>query len=300
MSANTPTGQHDLPKTYLRRFAINPNDRNLKSMVYCYWKTKHETKTKAISIDSKRFKKNDFYTINEHDDPYAFENFFRVEIEPLYNIIMSEISQEENLTSSCRGQLLLWLYFNKYRNEANRNNLEALTNFLIESPYKMQYGNERFESIKLEVREYAKKQAKHIQLKSFLQEDLFMNFEKGMGTKHWIILKSNKENPFLTNDNPGFSVNVDMAIPDLGTLNSFYATNGKASNYFILSPKYCLLISPFWAGTPLDMSLNNQIIRCVSTNDTNIDFINYCTITTRTQYIISNDKKRIERYSMIL
>ena len=53
--------------------------------------------------------------------------------------------------------------------------------------------------IKLEVREYAKKQAKHIQLKSFLQEDLFMNFEKGMGTKHWIILKSNKENLIRAN-----------------------------------------------------------------------------------------------------
>lgn len=300
MNSNLPTGQHDLPKTYLRRFVIDPQDRNLKSMVYCYSKTKYEAKIKAISIDSKRFKKNDFYTIKELADPYAFENFFRVEVEPLYNKIMAEISQETNLTHDCRGKILLWLFFNKYRNEANRNNLELLTNFLIEMPYKMQHGNQKFESIIEEVRKYSKIKAKYVQLFSLLEKKLFLNFEKGMGTKHWIILKSNKENSFLTNDNPGFSVNVDMAIPDLETLNSFYATNGKASNYFILSTQYCLLISPFWEGTPLDMSLNNQIIKCVRIKDPHIDFINYCTITTRTQYLISNDNKRIERYLMVL
>jgi len=296
-TTNKPTGQHHLPKTYLRRFSIDPNDRNLKSMVYCFWTNQYETKTEPTSIDSKKFKENDFYTINHDTEPYAFENYFRVEIEPLYNKIMVEVESELNLSFECRQFLILWLYNNKCRNKANRANLERLTNFMIEVPYSMQYGKEKFEPLKEEAKKYATAKAKEIQLDSLIKEDLVMEFDKGMGTKHWIILKSKSGKQFLTNDNPGFSVNMEMGVADINSLNSFYATNAKASNYFILSPKYCLLISPFWQGTPMETSIHNQEIEFKVTNDKHIDFINYCTKVTRTTFLISNDKNLIDKHT---
>lgn len=124
-----------------------------------------------------------------------------------------------------------------------------------------------------------------------------MEFDKGMGTKHWIILKSKPGNQFLTNDIPGFSVNMEMGIADINSLNSFYATNSKASNYFVLSPKYCLLINPFWQGTPMETSIHNQEIEFKVTNDKHIDFINHCTKVTRITFLISNDKGLIDKHT---
>lgn len=298
-TTNNPIEQHDLPKTYLRRFAIDPNDRRFKSFVYCFWTNQYETKTELVSVNSKRFKKDDFYTINHKTEPYAFENFFKLEIEPLYNKIMTEVESEINLSFKCRQHLILWLYNNKYRNKANRENLERLTNFLIEVPYSMQYGKEKFEPLREEVKKIATIKTKEIQLESLTKKDLVIEFDKGMGTKHWIILKSKPDNQFLTNDNPGFSINMELGVADPNSLNSFYATNYKASNYFVLSPKYCLLISPFWQGTPLKTSIYNQEIEFKVSNDKHIDFINYCTKVTRTTYLISNDKNLINKHTKV-
>lgn len=210
---------------------------------------------------------------------------------------MAEIESELNLSFECRQHLILWLYNNKYRNKANRDNLERITNFLIEVPYSMQYGKEKFEPLKEKAKRIAGIKAKEIQLGSLVKEDLILNFDKGMGTKHWMILKSRPDNQFLTNDNPGFSVNIEMGEADINSLNNSYATNHKASNYFVLSPKYCLLISPFWQGTPIETSIHNQRIEFVVTNDKHIGFINYCTKVTRTTFLISNDKNLIAKHT---
>ena len=294
---NNPTEQHDLPRTYLRRFAIDPNDRKFQSLVYCFWTNHYETKTKPVSINSEKFKKHDFYTIENASEPYAFENYFTKEIEPLYNKIFTEIEKEINLSFECRQYLVLWLYFNKYRNKANRDNIEQFINFMIEVPCSMHYGKEIFEPLREDAKMFASIKAKEFQLESLGREDLFLKFYNVMGSKHWIVLKSNPDNQFLTNDDPGFSINVEYGLADVETLNSLYGINSKASNYFVLSPKYCLLISPFLQGTPLEMSIHNQVIEFKITNDKNIDFINYCTKITRTTYLISNNKKIIDKHT---
>jgi hypothetical protein len=97
---NTPIGQHDLPMTYLKWFAIDPNDRRFKSIVYCFWKNQYEAKIKQVSINSEKFKKDDFYTINHSIEPYFVENFFSSEIEPLYNNIMAEVESEISLPAA--------------------------------------------------------------------------------------------------------------------------------------------------------------------------------------------------------
>lgn len=292
---NKPVGQHDLPKTYLRRFSIDPSNRKLKSFVFCYWTSIHGAKIEQVSIDSKKFKIDDFYTINNLEEPYIFETTFRDIIEPLYNKIMLEIERESNLTIECRQNLMVWLFMNKYRNKANRDNIERITNFIIETSYSMEHGKDKFMSLKEGAKIFSKRKAKEFQLQSLMKEELMMEFDKGLGTKHWIILKSKKDNPFLTNDNPGFSVNIDMATPDMGTLSNFYATNSKASNYFVLSPRYCLMISPYWTGTPLETSIQNQTIEFKTTNDKHIEFINSCTKLTSSKYLISNQRRQLEK-----
>jgi len=295
-TTNNPYGQHDLPKTYLRRFSIDPNNRKLKSFIYCFWTNTYESKIEKVSIDSEKFKKDNFYTVNHDSDPYVLENFFKTEIEPLYNKIMLEVESEVNLSIDCRHNLIIWLFYNKYRNKANRDKFEKLLNFLIEIPYSLRYGKEKFKPLREEAKKIAGIKAKEVQLLTFIKEDLFKAFEKGIGTKHWIVLKSKPNNRFLTNDNPGFSIDIEMGIADINSLNNSYSTNHGASNYFVLTPEYCLLVSPFWEGTPLETSIKNQEIEFKITNDKHIDFINHCTTITRTMYIISNSKSLIEKH----
>lgn len=299
MTNNEPTGQHDLPRTYLKRFVIDPNNRKFRSMIYCYWENQYETKCETVSINSKKFKNDNFYTVNHPNEPFIFETFFKDEIEPLYNKIMIEIESEQNPSFECRNYLILWLFYNKYRNKAFREIIENLVNFQIETSYSMQYGKEKFKPLSEEAKSIAASKAKKLHLQFLFKEEMLLNFEKGIGTNHWIILKSKPNNQFLTNDDPGFSINIEMGNIDFNSLNSSYATNYKASNFFILSPKYCLLISPFWEGTPLDISILNQHIEFKITNNSYIDFINYCTKVTRTKYLISNNKIMIDKHTKI-
>lgn len=275
---NEPQKQHDVPKTYLRRFAIDPNDRKLRNMVYCFWTNQYESKTEDTSVDSNKFKKPNFYTIDDSNEPYVLELFFKKRIEPLYNKIMKEVEREENLSLACRKRLNHWLYYNKYRNKSNRDNLERIINSSFNIISKLR----NIELSKEEIRSAASPTAKRIQLDSLIDDDLATKFEIGMGVKHWMLLKSKSKNNFLTNDNPGFSINVEMSVPDMNSLSSSFATNSKAWNYFVLSPKYCLLISTFWEGALKEISI--QEIEFKVTSDKHIDFINSCTTITRTNY----------------
>jgi hypothetical protein len=290
-----PSNQHIVPKTYLKRFAIDPLNRKLKSMVWTYWKDKRETKLKTESIDSDKFKKPDFYTIDNETDPFVFENYFKTEIEPLYNEIIGEIALEKSISLQCRTNLILWLYNNKYRNKANRDNLERNLLNMIRFTQAYQFGMDKFNEIADEIGTKVKGDTKNIHLESLVGPDLIVEFEKGMGTKHWIILKSRSENKFISNDNPGFSINIDLNQPDFRTLTHYYATNNAATNYYPLSPDYCLMISPYWEGTPLETSLRNQTIEFKITNNRHIDFINACTALTRTKYLVSQSKELLEK-----
>lgn len=294
-----PSNQHDVPKTYLKRFAIDPLDRKLQSIVWTYWKDERETKIKRESVDSDKFKKPDFYTIDNESHPFVFEDYFKTEIEPLYNKILDEITSEKNISLECRTNLILWLYNNKYRNKANRENLERNLLNMTKFSHAYQFGMDKFNEIAHEAGSKTKSDTKNIHLESLVRSDLIVEFEKGMGTKHWIILKSNSRNRFISSDNPGFSINIDLNQPDFRTLTYYYATNNAATNYYALSPNYCLMISPYGEGTPLETSLRNQIIEYKTANNYHIDFINACTALTRTRYLVSQSKELLEKIKAI-
>lgn len=292
-----PISQHHLPKTYLRRFAINPSDKKNKSFVYAgYFMPNRKVKIEIVSINSTKFKIDNFYTIDHESEPFVFEDLFSKHVEPLYNKIMTEVESERNLSLEIRAYFIVWLYYNKYRNKSERDNLERLMNNIIGATTEMRYGKEKYESLKNQIQLDSSQNAKELQLGMLWNDNLFTEFEKGIGTKHWLIFRSRKNNSFITSDNPGFSINVDMGSPDYNTLANTYATNYKASNYFPLSPKYCLLISPFWQGTPMDLDLRTQEIEFITPNANHQHFINLCTMQCRDQYLLSNEKPILEKY----
>ena len=284
-----PVDQHIIPKTYLKHFAIDPKDRKLKSLVWIKRFDHNKTMVSKESIDSRKFKICDFYTVECEDSPYVIEDYFSSEIEPVYNDIIDEVELELNLSQDCRSKLILWLYNIKYRNTYNRTNIERNLRNIVH--FTFSYQNEFDRLINpAPSPENISREARGAHLQSLLRQDLLSEFEKGMGTKHWIILKSRPESKFITNDNPGFSLNVNLGVPDFNTLTSYFATNHEATNYYILSPKYCLMISPFWKDTPLEVSLKNQTINYKITNVRHIQFINKCTSITRNKLVIASDK----------
>lgn len=294
---NEPISQHHLPRTYLRRFAIDTKNKSKRSFIYaCYFTPINKVKIEIVSTNSTKFKIDHFYTTGHESEPFAFENLLSKHVEPLYNKIMTEIEGEKKLTLKCKAYLIVWLFFNKYRNKSERDNLGRLLNNIIGATTVMKYGKVKFESLKEQIKIESSKNAKQLQLGMLWNDNLFAEFEKGIGTKHWLIFKSRKNSSFITSDNPGFSINVDMGSPNYASLANTYATNYKASNYFPLSPRYCLLISPFWKGTSLDLNLENQEIEFITPNANHQHFINLCTMRCRDKYLLSNEKLILEKY----
>lgn len=288
-----PRKQHIVPKTYLKRFSIDPSDRGLRSFVWIKTEVRSKTVLSKESIDSDKFKVSDFYSVAHEDNPFVVESYFQSEVEPLYNTIMEEVHSETNLSAECRDRLILWLYNIKYRNVYNRENIHRnLQNLVHHTESFRTPFNRLIDPTPSE--HQIDFHSKQIHLHALLRQDLLTDFEKGMATKHWIVLKSRPTLRFITSDNPGFSINIDLGMPDLKSLTSYFATNCAATNYFVLSPNYCVMISAFWNGTPLELNLKNQTIEFTVTNQRHIGFINFCTSATRNRLLIAHDKKLLE------
>ena len=299
---NKPISQHYLPKTYLKGFVIDKKDSRRKSLIYCYWTNQYETKIKETGIGSEKFKIENFYTIESKTEPFVIENHILSQfVELLYVTIMDEVEKELNLTLECRENLIIWIYNNKFRNPAYRKELERVIAYFIEYIYALENNIEMSDELKHASKKKVEIKARKKHLDMLTDVDKFMKFRDGMGIKHWSILKSKLDNQFLTNDNPGFSINVELEnsnlTADFSSLNYLYALDSTASNFFILSPIYCLFIKPFPLGTPLDISLHNQKIEFETLEDIHIDFVNHCTKETRTTYLISNDENLLKKHT---
>lgn len=115
-----------------------------------------------------------------------------------------------------------------------------------------------------------------------------------------MLLKTTDDKPFISSDNPGFSVNINETGVDFHSLTPSFAINADATNFFILSPKYCLEISPFYQGTPVEVNINNQEIKFKECDNTLYDFINFCTMHTFKKYLISNNEQILQKVKTFL
>lgn len=298
MEKNKPIGQHDVPATYLKRFSINPEDRGLKNMVYCLKLSNKNFEIKPISVKSKFFKTVAFYTLENvvEEDKYAIEEIFSNEIEPWYFEIVKEIKQEKQLSIDIRTKLVVWIWFSKYRTVFNRSNIERISTWLLKTKILIEEGEGVAKELEDGIKNYSKELAKDLQLESLFSQEHLEKFEKGIASKHWTILKSRNKNRFITNDNPGFSVEIELGKPKLNTLNVQFATNWRATNYYPISPNYCLMISPFWEGTPKEKNFYNIELKYLITNNDHIDFINNCTVILSKKYLVANKEGFLEKY----
>lgn len=289
---NKPKNQHDVPSTYLKRFANYPSDSKKSKIVTCL-RIHHRKKIEEKSIDSNFFKNLNFYTI-ENKDPYLIENLFKVQVEPLYNKIFEEISEEKNLSEKVKCHLIIWLWFSKYRNIHQRRIIEQKLDFFTSMVSK---DDPSFLGMtKKEIDQEVKIISKESHIKELFNEEIIQKFIDIFALKNWIILKSSENNKFITNDNPGFSINFKVDMPDKDSLNVSFSTIPEAVNYYPLSPDYCLMIRSFWKGIPKQFSLWNQMIKYVQLNEEHINFINLSTYSLMRKYCLANNKKYLEKY----
>lgn len=291
---NEPIRQHDLPATYLRQFSINSLDRKLKNMVLCLRYVHSKIIIERKSVKSDLFVTENLYTLDNTEDPFAIEKFFSQQIEPRYQKIIAELEPEKNPSFEWRQCIILWLHFNKLRNSSYRDDLSRKIIESVMLKFVPEHGITEFNKFSTKFEQIGETQAKENQIDHLIDREFLEYFDKHIGAKHWLIFKAPQDQPFVASENPGFSINMEESGPDFHTLSTSFATNAAASNYFILSPKYCLVISPFYQGTPPEINISNQEIKFVTCEKAEAVFINYCTVATFKKYLISNSEPALQ------
>lgn len=288
--------QHYIPKVYLKWFQID-NDQN-KNFVYCVdFSDKYKIKTQRKGINDKVFKQKKFYNDNRLTDPFAIENVLGSDFEPKYNSIIESISSESKITTGTVEDIMTWIYISKMRSPFLRANSERLLDFIISTTnaFKKKVPTEEE---KKEIDNYIKVTARQIHLNQFsdpkqAKELLELHFNT-LNAKHWKILKSTPDFPFWTNDNPGFSPNTNPMFAKDTPFHQVMELNGDSIIFYVLTPKYCLQITPFLAGTPLNICALNMDIEYVQAAPDLIDYINKGVFYSRYKLVISNSKKLLD------
>lgn len=291
--------QHIVSKTYLKNFVIP--DYKHSNHVWCidlYDKYKRHPIPKGTNQDV--FKIKNFYSLNSKTDRLLLENFYAYKLEPLYNQIITELSQESNLSEIIRMRLIEWIMHSNIKTEHFRKNIERLAAFLID--IHSNFGNKKEIFREKYTTDSARIMAKEIQLETVLNPDDFSNiselFYNELIAKKWTILKSRVDTPFIANDNPGFSFNTSHLGEN--KFNSTIQLQRISFNYFILSPIYCLFIEPFKKTDKVELNAMNIEIEYNEISSEEIDFINEGTFKTSLRYIISNNFDTINKWTVKL
>ncbi|MGI4872277.1 MAG: DUF4238 domain-containing protein [Janthinobacterium lividum] len=292
---NKKTKQHIVPRTYLKHWRI-AEDKNFVYIVDFH--NKHRTGVQEVGVNDKVFKIENYYNDNLFKNPYAVEDMLGSNFEPTYETIMNEIRQEQSLSESVRLNIINWLYISKARSQVMRDNPERMLNFMLKT-------NERWGGKELEyskekaIEEHARKAAKRIQLSMFSDmrqvQELLSLFVETLFAKHWRILKSSPILEFWTNDNPGFSPNVIERFTAMRPFHHVMEMNAGSIIYYPLSPKYCLEITPFVEGTPLDVSGATMEIKFEQASLPYMDYINSGVFHTRHHLVIANNSESLQR-----
>lgn len=286
--------QHVVPRTYLKQWRIAHD----KSFVYGVdFSNKYKKGVQTFGLNDKVFKRRRYYNDTSFQNPYLIEDVLGEDIEPIYNRIMDDINRENNPSRSTRSDIMLWLYVSKMRSPSMRDNFEQLSNFFLKTTER--YKNKNIShNREEEIKDYARASAKNIHLGAFTDEDLVSDlltmFIEELNAKHWRILKSTSELEFWTSDNPGFSPNVDERFAKDTPYHSLIELNSNSVVLFPLSPKYCLEITPFKAGTLLDVCALTMSICFVQASLEHIDYINRGVFYTRNNIVISNRRDTLE------
>jgi hypothetical protein len=292
---NKSKQQHTVPRTYLKHWRISEQE----SFVYVIdFSQKGKPMVKKLGLNDKVFKRDRYYNDNVFSDPYIIEKVFSESFEPSYEIIMKEIKDESILSQQVRELIIRWLYVSIMRSPVIRNNHQRLLTFMMKA--REGWGGKVITDAKArEIENTAEEIAKKLHLGAFADEKhaegLVNLFVETLVAKHWRILKSTPIYEFWTNDNPGFSPNMTKRFAGEPDYHHWFELNSDGVMFFPLSPKYCLEITPFTAGTPVEFSAVTMDIKFKEVDLQYVDFINEGVFRTRDRLVISNNKSILER-----
>lgn len=292
-----PKHQHYVPKVYLRQFLENNGSGG--SYVWCYdFSNKFESRPRRLGIDDKVFTEVDYYTDSRYTDPLVFERSLLAGFhEPTYVDIMRDVLREQ-MTPATVEALMNWLSLSKSRSPIMR----ELPRYWMESYYRIAH---KMQGIALDdaeqqrLKEHIEATAKRAQLDSMSDsEQAIERMQDHIATlnaKQWRVLRSHPDMPFWTNDNPGFSPNMHPAFAVDRPFHHTMELNAGSEIYYVLSPKYCLEITPFFAGTPLTVCALNMEIPFEDATPMMVDFVNQGVYHTRHKLLIADRKKIFDR-----
>jgi len=286
--------QHVIPRTYLKHFKIASN----QSFVYCVdFLDKYRTGAQTKGLNDKIFKRRKYYNTPKFENQYIIEDVLGEAIEPLYDKIMTAINKELPLNQETVGNLMHWLCMSKMRSPYVRDNIERVANWSLTMLEKF-YKNEISEDKQQIIDEYSKITAREIHLDNITDRERYKEtlqlYIDTLNCKHWQILRAHDSFPFWTNDNPGFSPNLHPQLVKDKPYHPVMELNGESMIFYVLSPKYCLFITPFKKGTSLDVCALNMKIEYENASFETIDYINRGVFTTSINLVISNQKELLE------
>lgn len=297
-----PKLQHIVPKTYLRRFQIdNDSERN---KVWCVdLENKYRQKPEIKGINDKVFKIKHFYTNSLLEEKYGLEKFFAYKLEPTYNEIMAEVDTETNLSEDIRIKIFQWLFYTKIRSSDFRrqakNVTKSLAEMLLQFDLKKNHSKLSIAHFEKDINDYSDTISKNLLFNSLYDkknfDDLFAKYYDNLVTKDWVIYKTNLDYPFISSDNPGFSLNWTKFY-NQRPFHRVIHLNHPSFNFFILSPKYCLYMQPFKEGVDVKRNALNMEIRYESISNGLVDFINFGAYYTSNKLIYSNRMEMIEKW----
>jgi hypothetical protein len=286
--------QHLVPRTYLKHWRIAEDENFVYGIDFA---NKYNKNVQKFGLNDKVFKQKRYYNDNSFQNPYIIEDVLGQDIEPSYELIMTEVNIEQNISQQIREKLMQWLYISKMRSPFMRDNTEQLANFIFKTTER--YKDKNLSTDKEEAIEHQSKQiAKQVQISTFADEEQVKNLSKlfieTLNAKHWRILKSIPQFQFWTNDNPGFSPNTIERFAKERPYHHVMEMNSSSIILYPLSPKYCLEISPFKMGTPLNICALTMDIKFEQASPQMIEYINKGVLHTCSKLIVSNNKEILQ------
>ena len=297
-----PKFQHIIPRTYLKRFQIDETEN--KNKVWCLnLIDKYKKEPQNLGVNHKLFKIKHFYTYNQLNNKYDLELFFANQVEPILNIILNEVNSEVDLSEDVRKKIFEWVFYSKQRSEHLRklvkNTTQELTKMIVQFDLNKNKSELSIDYFADEIENYSKQVARDFQFNIFFdrnqldkQLELFWNH---LISNKWTIFKTTLDYSFITSDNPGFSLNWTKFYQKK-PFHSIIHLGHPSFNFFVLSPQYCLFISPFKSGTNLKYNALNTLIEYELISKSLVGYINYGSYYTSHRLLISNDKQQLDKW----
>lgn len=219
--------QHHVPQTYLKNFASGKKGDSL------YTLSKQQRKVYPDRVPDAAAERH-FYTLNNYEDKYFWDNLYTKNIEPEFGKTLQEIkkacdnvlvqSDTTVISEELKHDLVFHLIFQLLRGKQTRKYIKDLYEKTL--PNAFARAEEHFKSINKEVLEKSFEKFrkddeyfKELSMDSIFSEKVIFSFANILKNYIFVIYRNESEIPFITSDNP-------VMIVDSNTLNSRPFSNG--------------------------------------------------------------------------